>query len=65
MYQVSPERSHMMGYYNGIEGFINYVLYNPKNTSEGGIRCPCKRCINKKVSRFRCCYDTSSTKRVH
>jgi hypothetical protein len=48
MYQVSPERLRMVGYYNGVKSFINYALYNPKNTSGGDIKCPCKRCINKK-----------------
>jgi hypothetical protein len=38
----------MMDYYNGIEGFINYTLSNLRNISESGIRCPCKRCNNKK-----------------
>jgi hypothetical protein len=31
IYQVSPEGIRMMGYYNGVEGFINYVLSNPIN----------------------------------
>ena len=38
----------MMNYCNGVEDFINYVLSNPRNISGGGIRCPCKRCKNKK-----------------
>jgi len=48
MYQVSPEKLCMMDYCDGIEGFINYALSNPRNISEGGIRCLCKRCKNKK-----------------
>jgi hypothetical protein len=38
----------MMNYCNGVEDFINYVLSNSRNISGGGIRCPCKRCKNKK-----------------
>jgi hypothetical protein len=37
----------MMDYCNGVEGFINYTLSNPRNISGDGIRCPCKRCKNK------------------
>ena len=48
MYRVSPEGLRMMNHYNRVEGFINYALFNPKNISGDGIRCPCKRCINKK-----------------
>jgi len=33
---------------NGVQGFINYTLSNSINISGGGIRCPCKRCKNKK-----------------
>ena len=29
IYRVSPERIRMMGYCNGVEGFINYVSSNP------------------------------------
>ena len=38
----------MMNYCNEIEGFINYALSNPRNISGGNIKCPCKRCKNKK-----------------
>jgi len=38
----------MMDYFNGVKDFINYALYNPKYISENGIRCPCKKCKNKK-----------------
>jgi len=31
-----------------VQNFINYILSNPKNISERGIRCSCKRCKNKK-----------------
>jgi len=36
-----------MNYYIGVSFFINYVLSNPRNISEGSIRCPCKKCKNK------------------
>jgi hypothetical protein len=51
MYRVSPEGLRRMDYCDGVEGFINYTRSNPRNISEGGIRCLCKRCKNKKVSR--------------
>jgi len=31
-----------MHYYNGVDGFINYTLSNPRNISGGGSRCLCK-----------------------
>jgi len=37
-----------MNFYNGVHGFIKYALSNPRNISGGGIKCPCKRCKNKK-----------------
>ena len=40
--------SGMLNYCNRVEGFINYVLCNPRNISGGSIRCLCKRCKNKK-----------------
>ena len=55
----------MMDYCNGVRGFINYALSNPRNITGGGIRCPCKRCKNKNVYLSRCCNDASSTKRVN
>jgi hypothetical protein len=48
MYQDSPKRLRMMDYCNWIEGFINYVLSNPRNISGDGIRYPYKGCKNKK-----------------
>jgi len=38
----------MMNYCKGVQGFINYALSNSRNISGGGIRCPYKRCKNKK-----------------
>ena len=37
-----------MNYCTWIEGFINYTLSKLININGGGIRCPCKRCKNKK-----------------
>ena len=53
MYPVSPEGLRIMNYCNGVESFINYALSNMKISSftrrvAHGIRCPCKRCENKK-----------------
>jgi len=54
-----------MDYCNRIQGFINYETSISRNISGGGIKCPCMRYKNKKVSSFRCCNDASSTQRVH
>jgi hypothetical protein len=54
-----------MDYCNGIQGFINFVTSIPINFTGGGIRCPCKKCENKKVFASRFCNDESSTQRVH
>jgi hypothetical protein len=37
-----------MDYCNGVHGFINYAISNPRYISGGRIRCPYKRCKNKK-----------------
>jgi len=34
----------MMDYCNGVQGFMNYTISNPRNISEDHIRYPCKRC---------------------
>ena len=44
----SLEGLRKMNYYNKIQDFINYTLFNPKYISEDGVRCPCKRYKNKK-----------------
>jgi len=37
------------GLLNGVQDFINYATFNPRNISSGcDIRCPCKMCKNKK-----------------
>jgi hypothetical protein len=48
MYRDSLEGLRMMDYCNGVQDFINYALSNPINISEGDVKCPCKRCKNKK-----------------
>jgi len=37
-----------MDYYNGVQGFINFATSIPRNFTGGGIRCPCRKCENKK-----------------
>jgi hypothetical protein len=48
IFKVSSKRLQRMKYCNRIKGFINYTLSNPRNISRNGIRCPWKRCKNKK-----------------
>ena len=48
MYWDSPQELRRMDYCNGIQGFINYAISNPKNISWSNIRCPYNRCKNKK-----------------
>jgi len=38
----------MMNYYNEVQGFINFATSILRNFSGGGIRCPCRKCKNKK-----------------
>jgi hypothetical protein len=38
----------MMDYCNGIQGFINFATSISRNFTNSGIRCPCKKCKNKK-----------------
>ena len=38
----------MMDYCNGVQGFINFATSIPKIFTGGGIRCPCRKCQNKK-----------------
>ena len=37
-----------MNYCNGVKGFINFATSIPRNFTEGGIRCLCRKCQNKK-----------------
>ena len=65
MYRDLTQGLQRMDYYNGIQSFINYALSNLRNISRGSIRCSCKSCKNKKISRSRCCNNAYTTKRVH
>ena len=38
----------MMDYCNGVQGFFNFTTSIPRNFTRGGIRCPCRKCLNKK-----------------
>ena len=49
MYRDSLQGLRMMDYCNGVQGFINYAISNPRNINGNGIWCPCKRCKNKKI----------------
>jgi len=48
MYQDSPQGLRRMDYCNGVQGFINFTTSIPMNFTDGGIRCPCRKCKNKK-----------------
>jgi hypothetical protein len=37
-----------MDYCNGVQGFINFATSIPRNFTGSGIRCPCRKCENKK-----------------
>jgi hypothetical protein len=47
MFRDLLEKLRRMDYYNGVQGFINYALSNPRNISKSGIKYPCKICKNK------------------
>jgi hypothetical protein len=49
MYRNSPQGLRRIDYCNGVQGFINYTIFIPRNISGDGIRCLCKRCKNKKI----------------
>ena len=48
MYRDSPQGLRRMDYCNGVQGFINFTTSIPRNFTGGGIRCPCRKCENKK-----------------
>jgi len=48
IYRDSPQGLRRMDYCNGVQGFINFATSIPKNFTGGGIRCPCRKCQNKK-----------------
>jgi len=37
-----------MDYCNGVQSFINFTTSIPKNFTRDGIKCPCRKCENKK-----------------
>jgi len=48
MYRDSPQELRRMNYCNRVQGFINFATSIPRNFTDGGIRCPCRKCKNKK-----------------
>jgi len=48
MYRDSPQGLWRIDYCNGVQGFINFTTSIPRNFNRGGIRCPCRKCQNKK-----------------
>jgi len=38
----------MIDYCNGVRGFINFATSIPRNFTGDGIKCPCRKCKNKK-----------------
>jgi hypothetical protein len=48
MYRDSPQGLRRMDYCNGVQGFINFATSIPINFTGGSIRCPCRKCQNKK-----------------
>jgi len=48
IYQDSPKGLRRMDYCNSVQGFINFTTSIPMNFTDGGIRCPCKKCKNLK-----------------
>jgi len=48
MYRDSPQELQRMDYYNRVQSFINFATSITRNFSGDGIKCPYKRCKNKK-----------------
>jgi len=48
MYRDSPQGLRRMDYCYGVQGFINFATSIPRNFTGSGIRCPCRKCENKK-----------------
>jgi hypothetical protein len=42
----SPQGLQRMDYCNGVQGFINFATSIPINFTDGGIRCPYRKCKN-------------------
>jgi len=39
----------MQDFLEGVESFVNFILFNPKNISDNKIRHLCVKCKNKKL----------------
>jgi len=48
MYRDSPQGLRRIDYCNGVQGFINFATSIPRNFTGCDIRCPCRKCQNKK-----------------
>ena len=48
MYRESPQGLRRMDYCNEVQGFINFATSIPINFTGSSIRCPCRKCKNKK-----------------
>ena len=48
MYLDSPQGLRRIGYYNRVQGFINFTTSITRNFTGDGIRCSYKKCENKK-----------------
>jgi hypothetical protein len=48
MYRDSPQGLRRIDYCNRVQCFINFTTSIPRNFTGGGIRCPCRKCENKK-----------------
>jgi len=48
MYRDSPQELRRIDYCNGVQGFINFATSIPRNFTRDGIKCPCRKCQNKK-----------------
>jgi len=48
MYRDSPQGLRRMDYCNGFKVLLNIATSIPRNFTDGGIRCRCRKCKNKK-----------------
>jgi hypothetical protein len=48
MYGDSPQGLRRMDYCKGVQGFINFATSISRNFTNGGIKCPCRKCKNLK-----------------
>jgi len=49
MYRDSPQGLWRMDYCNGVQGFIYFTIFIPRNFTDCNIRCLCRKCKNKKL----------------